>query len=361
MTLKTEISSEVNEKDWNNLLLKNSASTAYQTANWPKIYQHAYDSKPVYIRILSENGETLGQLASVIHTKLFWQDANIISSFIGKKFNLRSVFNWFYGPIIHNNEKQDEILATILNAIRKTSKKEKITMVRGISPPISCNFSNQEFQNSNYGIESWSTYITHLDLNSDELYDSLNKKIRYDIRKSEQNQLQLKIVKNRDEMDDYYKIKLEEKKKYGINIKPNPLFYDAHWEFMFKRGYEKLFLVKYQDEVIGGLFGVIFNNYFLQHGVGNSEKTQLLGGTFLTWNALKWAIENKLRYFDFGGANPSPSSKKESKIDFYKSKWGGRQYPYSLYTKIYSKIKIKISSLVKNPKRSTRIIQSLKT
>jgi len=361
MTLKTEISSEVNEKDWNNLLLKNSASTAYQTANWPKIYQHAYGSKPVYIRILSENGETLGQLASVIHTKLFWQDANIISSFIGKKFNLRSVFNWFYGPIIHNNEKQDEILATILNAITKISKKEKITMVRGISPPISCNFSNKEFKNFNYKVEPWSTYITHLDLNSDELYNSLNKKTRYDIRKSEQNQLEFKIVQNRDEMDDYYKIKLEGKSRYGVHVKPNPLFYDAHWEFMYKRGYAKLFLAKYQDEVIGGIFGVIFNNYLIQHSAGNSEKTQLLGGSFLTWNVLKWAIENKIRFFDAGGANPSPTSSKESKIDFYKSKWGGNQYPYSLYTKIRSKTKTKISSLIKNPKRSMQIIHSLKT
>lgn len=350
MDFKTSVSNEVDENEWNQLLSKNHASTAYQISNWPKIYEYTYDSKPFYVTVETSNGRVIGQLASVLHNKLFWQGTNPFLSFIGTKLNLRSVLNWFYGPIIHEPEYHDEITHEILKAIDNIAKKEKITMVRGISPPLDEKTSNKQFESYGYKIEPWSTYITDLKQNTNELYNSLNKKTRYDIRKSESNDLKFVIADTRNDYTDFSEIKVESKKRLGQKAKPTPEFYDAHWELMYKQGYEKLFLVRHDDEAIGGIFGMIFKGKFIQHGVGNSDKTYLLGGTFLTWNTIKWSISENLSHFDVGGANPNPELDKEKQIDFYKSKWGGKKYQYYLYTKIFNKTKTKISALVKNPK-----------
>src|SRR3972149_61778 len=350
MEFKTSVCHDVNEKEWNRSLSKNKTATAYQIAAWPKIYEYAYESKPLYITVENNSGDILGQLAGVIHSKLFWQDSNIITSFIGSRLNLRSVLNWFYGPIIHDLENHEKIIFQILDKINEISKKEKITMARGISPPLHEGFSNKQFGKFGYAIEPWSTYITNLNLDSNALYNTFDKKTRYDIRKSEKNNLQFIVASSRSEFNEFYEIQISSEKRSGHKIKRNSAFYDAHWDLMHKKGFEKLFLVRYNGIPIGGLFGVIFNKNLIQHGVGNTETTQLLGGTFLTWNSLKWAINENLMHFDLGGANPNPELEKDRNIDHYKAKWGGIKYPYFLYSKIFSQTKTNISSLLKNPK-----------
>ena len=348
----------VDENYWNKLLIKNHAATAYQISNWPKIYEATYGSKPFYISVETSNGNIVGQLASVLHNNLFWRDSNPFSSFLGTKFNLRSVLNWFYGPVIHDHENSDKIVSLILKKIDEIALREKITMVRGLSSPFNEHHYENQFTSFGYRIEPWSTYVTNLNQNIDELYNSLNKKTRYDIRKSENNDLEFVVAKNRDDYDDFSKIKIQSKQKTNQNVKSNPKFFDAHWELMNKPGYEELFLIKHNGDPISGLYGMIFNKKLIQHGVGNTNKTSLLGGTFLTWNAIKWSIDENLTYFDVGGANPNPELEKEKRIDFFKSKWGGKQYHYNIYTKIFNKTKTKIASFVKNPKNLRKKIIS---
>jgi len=62
-------------------------------------------------------------------------------------------------------------------------------------------------------------------------------------------------------------------------------------------------------------------------------------------------MKNNLKYYDMGGINPNPSSKKEKNIDFYKSKWGGQQYSFGISTKILNRKKQILSSILRNPKK----------
>ena len=45
--------------------------------------------------------------------------------------------------------------------------------------------------------------------------------------------------------------------------------------------YEKLFLVRDNGKLVGGILGVIFNNNVIQHGVGISPSTKLWLGHLL--------------------------------------------------------------------------------
>ena len=197
INLKSSYSYEVDSNEWNNTLLQNKISTVYQTSNWQEIYRQAYDSKPVFITVLKPNGEIVGQLGAVIHKKLFWQDANVITSFIGGKLNLRITLNWFHGPIIHDYHNQKEIISKILSCIDKISIENKVTIVRGISPPLDNKLLNEPFGSFNYTIDPWASYITDLTQEPEKLFNSLDKKTRYDIRKSEQQELEFEIANNK--------------------------------------------------------------------------------------------------------------------------------------------------------------------
>ena len=69
--LKSEIIYDIDYKEWNNDLLKNIASTVYQTSNWQEIYKRTYDLETIFIRISKPNDKLISQLSGIIHKKLF--------------------------------------------------------------------------------------------------------------------------------------------------------------------------------------------------------------------------------------------------------------------------------------------------
>ena len=352
MRLHVKISSEINENEWNEELSKNIGSTVYQTYNWQKLYHEAFGSKPVFITITNDSGIVVGQLACLIHEKMEVTDTNPLSKKIGNLLGLGTSLWWYHGPIIHNKHSKDEILSLILSTVDKIAKENKVINIRGISPPLTQQFSHENFKKFNYKIQPWSTYIIDLHQDHNTLFSSLNKKTRYDIRKAESNELEFQVVRDKNSLKKIFELKLTSKNKPDRrSTKVKNTFLNSHWNFLFEKEFEKAFLVKYKNEYIGGIVLLNFNKNTIQHFVVNSPKTNLQGGPFLTWNVIKWGIENDYSSFDVGGINPYPVLEKEKNIDFYKSKWNGKKYNYFFYTKIINRKKYYVSTAIKNPKR----------
>lgn len=344
-----EVSDNVDEKSWNDKLLQNPAATAYQTFNWIKVYEKTIGSKPIFILAKDSKGEIVAQLACVIHKNSLRND-NVIARTIASKLNLSSVLNWFYGPVIHSTENKDEISTLLLSALDKVGIENNVSMIRGTTCPLGEKIPQSMFLKNGYSSTPWSTYVTNLQQTESQFYDNLDKKTRYDIRKSEKNELEFQIGSDASTINEFIKMK-----QYS-NAKKRKNTDQLHQDFLYKKGYEKVFLVKHKGESIGGILNIMFNGNIVQHGVVNSSKTELLGGTYLTWNAMKWAIQMKFSTYDMGGVNPLPDSEKEKGIAFFKSKWGGEKHEFSYYAKVLKKSKVLISSALKDPKRVTKKI-----
>ena len=359
MNYTVEVSNKVDENEWNNRLLENRSSTVYQSANWGQIYK-AFHSIPIFITIRNNNRRIDGQLLALIHEDFIWDDLNFFARTIGKKLKLQKTLTWFYGPIIHDENCVDEITLEILHALEETCIKNKITLVKGSSHPFSKQSSEEIFTKFGYKLEPWATYIIDLHQTIEGLYESLDKKTKYDIRKSEKNQLEFIIANDRKSLNELIKLKTNEKAMVGKKFPVSLHFYDNHFNYLQKEGYEKLFLAKHEGETISGILNVIFNGNVLQHGVSAPSNRELLGGPFLTWHTIKWCIENKYLTYDMGGINPHPENEKEESMNFYKSKWGGKRCDYVRYTKIVDSTKLKISSIIKDPKKIKKILKRRK-
>lgn len=363
MDLKVEIKNDVNQKEWDDMLLSNEASSSYQIYNFSRIYKEAYDSKPIFIYVKNASGKIVGQLLALIHNKRYWWDANVFTKTIGLTLNLHTSLNWFYGPVIHNSEHKELIINKFITAIEEVAKTNSVTIIQGGSAPLSDNSTDILFKNNGYDLTPWVTY--HIDLTQDiqTLYRNLKKSTRYDIRKSETVGLQFEVVDKRETMNEFTRLKHEEKKRIGerLGSATQNFFTDLLWKYFYNEGYEKLFLARFDGEVVGGIYGRIFNNNMIQYGVSNTPRKELFVGPFLTWNVIKWAKEFGLESFDMGGANPNPKNEKEKQIKFYKSKWGGELKEYSRFSKILSKKKNILSSALRTPWRiPSKVVGKLK-
>lgn len=350
MNFTTEISYEIENKVWDTALVSNQASTAYQISDFYKPYQLAYGSKPVFITVSNSTGEIVGQLAAVIHLTDYWLEPNIISRLISSKVNLGSTLSWIHGPIIHDNKNIDEILLQILTSLDKIAIDNKVNLIKGSSPSQISQIRSHIFQKNGYTINPWITYITDLQRNVDEIYKSLHNKTRYDIRKAEKKGLDFEVVSKKESYELYLDVKYQDKKKIQKIKKLNKKFTDNVWETSYQKGYEKMFLARYEGKPIAAILNVLFNGNVVQVGVGNTSNRNLYGGSFLTWNTIRWSAENNYKTYDVGGANPSPLSKKEEGINLFKSKWASKKIDYFLCTKVFNKTKRNISNIIKQPK-----------
>ena len=114
MNFNVKISTEINEKEWNNNLAQSTTSTVYQTSNWQKLYHDAFGSKPIFITVINNDDIVVGQLACLIHEKMLWEDANPITKTLGNIFKLATSLWWYGGPIIHDKNHEEEILSNII-------------------------------------------------------------------------------------------------------------------------------------------------------------------------------------------------------------------------------------------------------
>ena len=360
MTFNVNISSTINENEWNENLCKSSSSTIYQSYNWQKLYHEAFDSKPIFITISNDDGNVVGQLACLIHKKMLWEGANTISKKIGNLLELATSLWWYHGPIIHDKENQNEILSIILSSVDKIAKKHKVANIRGISSPFMTQFPSSIFEKYGYISEPRLTFVIDLNQNLDELYNSLKKDTRYYIRKSEKEDFEFHIADDVTAMEKFQDLKSEAKIREGEKPFRNLKFWKKHWKMMKNNGFEELILAKNKDEIEGTILVLFFNGNMIQHALANSPDYDLVG-TFLTWNTIKWAQKMKYKTFDFAGVDPYPKTKKEKGIYFYAEKFGGKKINFFSYAKIIDQKKFYLSTGLKDPKRIISKYQGNKT
>ena len=345
MNFTVTIENQVNEDDWDASLIKSKHATAFQSANFFKPDQIANNSKPIFIKIFNQDEKLVGQLSCIINNKT--KKSSTISKLISNQLNLGSIIHWKHGPIIHDQINHQKILTLIFATLEKICKEEHVEMIKGTSPPLDLNFCESFFKEHNYEVIPWKSYIINLPSSSDDFFASLHNKIRYDIRKGIKNNLSFEIGSTLEQINEFGLL------KYGKRVDDPSKILDqgkdaikSAWDYHFKKGIRKLFLVRYNGELIGGVNALVMNNIVCHTTVVNSSKI-MQGGSFLTWNSIKWAIENNYLFLDLGGANPNPKDKKEEGIDHYKSKWNGIEIPFFRFSKIFNKKRSKVSGLLR--------------
>jgi len=358
MDFEVEIVRSVDENFWNEKLEQNKSSTIYQVPSFLQVYSQVFNSQPVFIYVKNK-GKIVGQLAALIDRDYFWKDSSYVVQKISSKFKLGSFLRWDYGPIIHDNKNKEKILSKILSAIDTLANHNNVDIIKGSTyPEVKSSFTDI-FQKYKYKKKNWATFLTYLDKDADSIFKSLSKATRYDIRKAQKNNLEFEIAKDFSSYKELAELSWAVRKKRGQKIKKQSIFIEKFWNHLYKNGYLQTFLAWKDSELLGGIEVMIFNKNVHQYGVVNSEKTQFQSGSFLTWNAICWSIQNRYRTFDMGGANPEPEDLKENSIKYYKSKWAGEQLYFNRYTKFRKNLRFKMYSLLNNPSALTRKIKKI--
>lgn len=299
--------------DWNNFLKKNEYGLIYHTEEYANYISRWNKWKPVFFRILSENGEILLQNLFFLHSPISNKIPKKIHPLIEK---FKKSYRWYYGPVYSSVDALNEFF----NFLQKT----KIGFHGNLHP-----LSKIENFTLDCKKTKWSTFLIDLQKPKKELYDNLSKhSARKNIERAINRGVTIEELTDKS-WDDYVSLLGEfrvSQNRNNVNLDESHDF----WKSLKKVGFSG-FLARINDIPIGGLTFSFFNNHINEWGVARSKKDfqdKLYSQDLIKWKIIEWGIENKMKLYDLSGVNPNPISEKEKGILRYKEKWGGKQYYY---------------------------------
>jgi FemAB-related protein (PEP-CTERM system-associated) len=153
---------------------------------------------------------------------------------------------------------------------------------------------------------------------SEQLWKSLDAKVRNQVRKAEKSELTAGWGR-KEELTDFYEVFAANMRDLGSPVHKRG-FFDAIFDEFANSA--KLMLVRKHRQVIGGAVCLLFKKTMLVPWASClREFFALCPNNLLYWNMIAWGCENGYDKFDFGRSSPGSGTYR------FKKQWGAEEEP----------------------------------
>lgn len=324
------IEKDINNIDlsmWREFVKGHPKSSVFQTPEMYEVYKQTPNYVPLIFMAIHENGSCIGILLACIIS----EGEGVIG-----KFSSRSIIQG--GPLVKDDDL--EICNRLLQEYNMyVSDKAVYTQIRNQYDNLSL---NDAFQCNGYVFESHLNFIINTEYEDKTIWNKIGKSRKSHIKKAYSNGLIVECYAN-DKIDcnlitQGYLIIKEVYHNARLPLASIDLFMN-----MSKSGNLVLFVVKYNNIIIGCRFALAYNNILYGWYAGSySLYYSKFPNDILIWETLKWAHYNNYKWFDYGGAgNPN----KPYGVRKFKSQIGGDLVNFGRYECVHKEIKYKIGVL----------------
>lgn len=182
-------------------------------------------------------------------------------------------------------------------------------------------------------------FLIDLKRSDDEMFASFSKDVRYDIRKAQRNNLKVIISGDKKQLDDFYTVYLNTRKKRGVPAWPYPLFNEA------LQTCRAAVAVTYLESMPVAAAFLFFDKEMVEYAFAGTDYryNRISPYYLLLWEIIRYGIANGYSTLDLGG---STKEMNEGKMYAFKEKWATRTTEISYY--FYAADPQKIPSLQKS-------------
>lgn len=276
------------------------------------------------------------------------KDNEIFATLVGVKFIEKGgIFRHFSthstirgGPIWIDNETGRRAAISVIQEYNKRTKSD--VLFNKIYPMYDNNLP-EILQPCGYEYEGFLNYLINLNKPEKEIWNSMDKKRRYGVRKAEKNNVQVKEVENEDELRIFYELLQETSENASIPVKDYKLFHNIQ-KILVPEGIAKIYLASSNGTDIGGMLTLNYRDTIYDWYACSSRKyLHLYPNDYLVWNVLSWGSKNGYSLFDFGGAG---DPNKPYGVREFKKEFGGDLVNYGTYNLINMPLKFKLTTKV---------------
>lgn len=288
---------------WNANIAKLSCAHPFQAYQWGQV--RAIDGwESTCIVVESENGFKGGMLTLI--KKLPALNA--------------SIFYAPRGPVL--DYKEAGVMEALLNSAKELAKQHNAIFLR-IEPNLPESFGNQGDlfvkKGFNHLAQRWTFWSSPRDVyrinlvdkkDEKQLFNSLERDARRCVRKAKKEGVSIEPATSKYELRQFYGIFREFTIQKGFMVRAFE-YQEKLWDEFISKGMGRLFLARYNGEIIGGLICIMFANKCVAMHMGTPYRYQRLQTYYAyVWESIKWAKENGCEWYSFRGAGSTPTQER---------------------------------------------------
>lgn len=285
---------------WDKFVDKHSFGWLFHLSSWKKIIEQSFPHMKGFYFIL-ENKQTKEIRAAL-------PIYNVKSWLTGQKL-ISIPFATLSDPLVTEKNQLNQIIKKTLHLFGQN----KVNRIE-----IRTSRTQELFANSNFErIIAFKQHVLPLNNEPEELLKKFHRScVRGQIKKALKRSLELTEVKSIQELDDFYDLYLNNRKRIGLP--PHPFrFIENIWKNLQQQQLVKIYFAEHQGiKVAGMLLFKYKDRVLIEYLNKNDDFTYLAPNHFLLWKAIQLAYQEGFKKFDFGRT----STLNHSLIDF-KNRW----------------------------------------
>jgi peptidoglycan pentaglycine glycine transferase (the first glycine) len=207
------------------------------------------------------------------------------------------------GPLV--NWEDREIATALCEAIHQAARRHRAVFLR-VEPPLLHSPSAHSllrsygFQQVKHTNQPRCSMIVDLPEDMDELLMALPPNTRSNIRRSGRKGVTIDVA-DESHLPTFFHL-LEITGERGDFPIRTPDYYEQEWRTFSQAGQARLFIARYQDEIIAAQMPFCFGEHAATfHAGSHNEYGNLKAGYLMMWKAMCWAREQGCRTFDLWG------------------------------------------------------------
>lgn len=151
------------------------------------------------------------------------------------------------------------------------------------------------------------TFVLDLTKSEEELLATMHRKTRYNIKVAQRHGVIVKEDSSEETFNEYLKLQEETTKRQKFYAH-TPEYHKAMWKILHDAGIAKLWVAKYNHQILAAWIIFCFNNtIYYPYGASSRSHREVMASYLLLWEIARWAKRHGYTSFDLWGAiGPSP-------------------------------------------------------
>lgn len=272
------------DKSWDDFLARTPGGSHIQTSKWSQV--KAQLGWKAFRIIATKDDRTIGGAQVLIRPLTLGRTIGYVPR----------------GPVLE--EKQSTLVQQIINAIKRIAQNEKCLMMV-IQPPrndqnLAEALSNSDFRRTSFEVAPTATIIIDLEADHNEILARMKRGTRYNIRLSTRKPITISEGKQQD-IEVFYDLlrSTGERENFRVFLKN---YYHQMWRKFDPGGNIKLFLAKYNAQIVSAQLVIVFGDTVVnKFSVWSGEYGNCKPNERVYWSVMQWAKSHGYRYYDLEG------------------------------------------------------------
>jgi Acetyltransferase (GNAT) domain len=295
-SLQMRILDPVHNPGWDVVVALHRDAGCFHTSAWAKVLRQTYNHRPFYLQF--SRGRRLAALIPLME---------VCSPFTGRR-GVCLPFSDACEPLIFDPEAVDLVRDRLVRFARE--RRWKHLEIRG----------GKWFQPASSSVAKFYGHTLDLRRHVGDLADCFDSSVRRAIRKAERSDVSVAVGRNRQGIDDFYRLHVQTRRRHGLPPQPASFFLNI-CEHIIKPGLGFTVLAQREScPIAAAIFFRFGKNALYKYGASDKRFQEFRANNLVMWHGIQFLLRTGVEKLRFGR-----TERENEGLRRFKLSWGTQE------------------------------------